>query len=139
MEVGVKSVEGMVRTLKLALEENIGQTIDVHHAIFYWLVEHAADLPTKFNVVNNTGLTPYELLKKKPFKGEVYEFGCQVLHRIPGKTRGGDMSRRWLEGTYLGSRFTSGEHIVGLLDGSVVVRELCEHIQRKPSGWPSMY
>ena len=30
------------------------------------------------------------------------------------------MSRRWLEGIYLGTRFTSGEHLVSMSDGRVV-------------------
>ena len=91
----------------------------MHHPIFAWLVEHAADVYNK-NQKGDDGLTPYERLKGKPYPGETHEFGIMVRHRIPGKTQGGDMSKRFLEGVYLGSRFESTEHIVAMAEGSVV-------------------
>ena len=48
IEAGVKTIEGMVRTLKFGLESRIGRKISTDDPIFYWLVEHAADLVTKF-------------------------------------------------------------------------------------------
>ena len=48
MESGVKALEGVVRTLKFALESRIQKRIEVSDAIFPWLVEHAADLITKY-------------------------------------------------------------------------------------------
>ena len=88
IESGVKSLEGLVRTLKFALEDRLQEKIDVSDMIFYWLVEHAADLLTKFQR-GKDGATPWERLKMKAYKGETYEFGSLVHHHVPGKTRGG--------------------------------------------------
>ena len=59
IEAGVKTVEGMVRTMKLNLEHRLHECIEVDHPIFYWLVEHAADVSTKFQK-GVDGKTAYE-------------------------------------------------------------------------------
>ena len=64
VESGVRSLEGMVRTLKFALEENIQAVVPVQHPVFAWLVELAADLITKFQP-GEDGCTAYQRLKKK--------------------------------------------------------------------------
>ena len=44
-----------------------------------------------------------------------------MLHRVPEKTQGGAHDReRWLQGTWLGKRFTTDENIISLSDGKVV-------------------
>ena len=48
IESAVKSLEGIVRTLKFALEDRIGRRIGVSEPLFAWLVEHGADLLTKY-------------------------------------------------------------------------------------------
>jgi len=119
IESGVKTLEGLVRTLKLALERRIKIVIDVQHPVFAWLVEHAADMYTKF-YVGDDGCTAYRRLKGKECRGELLEFGCLVYHRVPGKTQGGLLSARWVSGIWLGKRFASEEHIVSMPDGKVV-------------------
>ena len=120
IEAGVKTVEGMVRTVKFCLEAKLGIKIETTDPVFYWLVEHCADLVTKFSI-GRDGMTPYERLKHKAYKGEMYEFGSLVLHAVPGKPQGGVMERRWLDGVYLGIRFESPEHIIAMMaDGRIV-------------------
>ena len=70
--------------------------------------------------VGHDGRTAYERLKGKSYKGEYLEFASCVLHRIPDKVRGGLMMERWLPGIWLGKRFTTDEHVVGLENGKVV-------------------
>ena len=119
IEAGVKTVGGIVRTMKLNLEHRLHECIEVDHPIFYWLVEHAADVSTKFQK-GVDGKTAYERLKDKPYRGEILEFGCQVHHRVPGKTQGGLLAARWHTGVWLGKRFASDEHLVSMPDGTVV-------------------
>ena len=88
VNLGAETVEGMVRAMKLNLEQRLHECIEVDHPIFYWLVDHAADVSTKFQK-GVDGKTAYERLKGKPYRGEILEFGCQVHHRVPGKTQGG--------------------------------------------------
>ena len=63
---------------------------------------------------------PTKRLKGKPYRGEVLQFGCQVHHRVPGKTPGGLLAARWQTGVRLGKRFASDEHLVSMPDGTVV-------------------
>ena len=77
-------MEGIVRTLKHELEERLQWKLDVHHPVFSWLVEHAADLLTKFQT-GEDGLTPFERLRRKAYRGD---FCTKVWHRVPGKLKG---------------------------------------------------
>ena len=84
-----------------------------------WLVEHAADVLTKTEVARD-GHTPWERLKTRPYTGLMLEFGAKVLLRIAHKPVGGEMAPRWVEGVWLGKRFSNEEHIVALASGMVV-------------------
>ena len=96
-ENAVKRIEGQVRTLKLALEAAIGQELEVTHPISEWLAKHCADLLTKCTV-GADGETPYERIKNKACKGNMYEFGNMVWARWPGKPQGGLLKERWMSG-----------------------------------------
>jgi len=118
-ERGVQTIEGLVRSHKLELEKKLGESIDVEMPVMSWLVEHCADLQNKYHV-HADGRTSWERLKGKKHHGEILEFGQRVLHRLPGKTHGGLLAARWMPGVWLGKRFTSEEHILGLENGRVV-------------------
>ena len=59
-------------------------------------------------------------LRRRRYGGEILDFGCRVWHKVPGKVRGGDLRVRWLDGVWLGTRFSTNEHVVGMPDGRVV-------------------
>ena len=118
-ERGVQTIEGLVRSHKIDLEGKLGCKVPVESPLFTWLVEHCADLHNKFHVYAD-GQTSYEKIKGKKHKGEMLEFGQAVLHRVPGKPAGGLMAPRWLPGTWIGKRFSSEEHIIGMDNGKVV-------------------
>ena len=113
IESGVQAVEGMVRTLKFALEEKTQTKISAESDIFPWMVEAAADLITKRRV-GVDGRTPYQRLKGKAYPGETLPFGVRVMHRAPGKPEGGSLQHRWYEGVWLGSRYETTEHVVAM-------------------------
>ena len=118
-ERAIQSVEKQVRVLKLALERNMKEKIGVEHPCFPWLVEHAADILTKF-VVGRDGMTGWERLKGRKYGGLLFEFGTKVLHRVQQKPVGGEMGARWLPAVWLGERFATDEHVVAMEDGTVV-------------------
>ena len=64
VERGVQAVQGMVRTLRSALEDRWGVTWEVDHAVWSWLIEYAARLVTR-GEVGHDGKTAYERLKGK--------------------------------------------------------------------------
>ena len=51
------------------------------------------------------GRTPYERLKGKKFESTFLESGNPVMLRVTDKPQGGLVQERWIEGTWLGSRF----------------------------------
>ena len=80
-ERAIQSVEKQIRILKLALELNLGSGVGVEHPCFPWLVEHAADIFTKF-LVGSDGKTAWERLKGRPYSGTLFEFGTKILYRV---------------------------------------------------------
>ena len=94
-EQAVQAVEGISRTMKLDLEEKIGAKVPVTSAAFAWLIEHSVDVTNKCHVFLD-GTTSFERVKGRKHRGELHEFGAQVLHRLPGKPQGGLMEARWI-------------------------------------------
>ena len=117
-EQGVQAHEGLVRTMKVALEDHIEPKVSVVMPIFTWLVSHVADILSKFSI-GNDGRSPYHRIKGKKYGGTMVEFGSCVMYRIPGKVEGGVMAERWKTGIWLGKRRKTDEHWVGLDDGTV--------------------
>ena len=70
------------------LIERCGEELSVGDAFYAWLMEHACDIINRFKVQGN-GKTAWEQLKSRPFTGEVYLLGAQVLHRTGSSPRGG--------------------------------------------------
>ena len=112
--------------IKLHVEEIIGQEIEVDIPAFEWLVEHAADLITRYQT-GKDGKTPFQRLRGKNATGEIYTFGSRVMARAAGKTIGGLMAERWFQAIWLGVRSSSGEHLVAHLAEGTVFR--CRSVQ----------
>ena len=118
-ERAVQDIEDGVRTHKLDLEAKAGQPIPITHDIIPWMVENVADLINK-QLVGRDGKTAFERLKGNRYKGEFLEFGSCIFHRVPEKPQGGLMTQRWMPGVWLGKRFTTDEHVIGMDNGKVV-------------------
>jgi hypothetical protein len=118
-EKAIQTAEEMARTFKLDLEDKIKGVLPVTSAAFTWLMEHVADIENKCHV-RLDGTTSYEQIKRKKHNGEMFQFGCQIMHRLPGKPQGSLMAARWLPGTCLGKRFNTEEHIVATSEGKIV-------------------
>ena len=118
----IRSVEDMIRTHNLALEEKIGEVLKIDIEAMAWLVEHCADILSKCQQ-GKDGRTPCERLRGKQLSGSMLEFGSQVMMlKVMDKVSGGVMQERWVEGTWLGSRFTTLEQLVARKSDGVVVR-----------------
>ena len=118
-EKAVQSIEEMIRTLLIDLEQRCGEDLSVTDDFFPWLVEHSCDLLNRFKV-RKGNRTAWERIKGKPYTGEIYAFGTPVMHRMSGPVQGGVISERWFDGIWIGLQFTSGEHMVATSDGRVV-------------------
>ena len=78
IERGVQTVQGMIRTLRSALENRWQTMLEVDHAIWCWLAEYAGWLVNR-GEVGHDGKTPYERSKGKRGKIPGMEFGEGVL------------------------------------------------------------
>ena len=128
----VRTVEEMVRTLKLDLETRISQNLNITHKVILWLVEQV-DLVNKLQV-GQDGKTNFERLKGKRFNGDLVRFANPVMMRVAGKVQGGVMVERCFEGLYLGMRFHTNEAVVlRLLDGVMVRTRSIQSQERQVS------
>ena len=106
IERAVRSVEEIVRTHKLALESRLGERIAIDHPAIAWLIEHSVDLLNQCQM-GKDGRTSYERLKGKRYGGAFVGFGCPVMLRVTDKPQGGLMQECWVEGTWLGMRWST--------------------------------
>ena len=133
-ERAVRSVEEMVRTYKIDLQERTqGLQLPIDHPAMEWMVEHAADMLCK-GVTGTDGKSPYKRLKGRSYQGELLPFACPVLFRCVGKVKGGVLADRWYPGLWLGKRFASDEHLVGFMgDGRVYRCRSVQALRRPPT------
>jgi hypothetical protein len=128
-ESGVRLFKGLLRVHLAALERKAGVMLPSGHPVTAWLVEHVADVLTKY-LVGSDGHTAYERLFGKQAREEGLEFGEQVLFR---KRRAQDMNvvldGRWELGTWLGRRWGSSVHRVHAHGKVIEVRA----VQRRPA------
>ena len=101
--------------------------ISTDHKLMPWLVRHAGWLVTHYQVKVD-GKTPYERLRRRPYNGEVVEFG-EVVHYKPSVPGGpAKLDDRWFIGVWLGKSLASDEHLVGTASGV----HRCRSIWRRP-------
>ena len=110
VESAVKSVRGMVRTLQVALENQLKSKIPATHAIMHWLVGHAADILT-WRIRGVDGLTAYQRARGKPFVYKLIGFGECCNYKFNSKAPVGE-SERWNLGIYVGRDKLNGQHIL---------------------------
>jgi hypothetical protein len=82
----VKVFRGFLRVHLGALERKTGSKVPSKHPLITWLVEHAADVVTKYLQASD-GRTGYERLYGKQVHEEGLEFGERVHYK---KRRGAD-------------------------------------------------
>ena len=72
-ETAIQSVQGMIRTIRSAIEENWEVTIDVAHSVWPWIAEQAGFFLTRFEV-GRDGKTAHERLKGESAKVQGMSF-----------------------------------------------------------------
>ena len=79
IEVGVKIVRGLFRTLKLCLEARLGKYVPADHALVPWLLQHTCTL-LNAKSRGSDGLTCWERIKGRQFNQLLLSFGETVLY-----------------------------------------------------------
>ena len=136
-EAGIRSIRGLFRTMKLDLENNIGEKVPVDHPIVSWLLEHAALLLSAV-VRKDDGTTPWFKVRGRPFAQPLVAFGESVLYKQPDKGPEhdveGNTGPRLLDGAiFLGYSRTSNSYLVATDDGIKDVRGV--HRKPEPNRW----
>lgn len=129
VEGAIKLVQGMYRTLKMALEARYQSTVEHDHMSLPWLLRHAANTYNRFQV-GSDGKANYERLRGRKFHKEVCEFG-ECLWSLKLQSVGVQKwtGSRWGSGVWLGLREESHEVLVGTTEGVIKVRT----VRRKPT------
>ena len=86
IERAVRTVEEMVRTLKLDLEARISETLKLTHKVIPRLIEHAVDLVNK-GQVGQDSKTSFECVKEKRFNGDILQCDNPVMMRVAGQVQ----------------------------------------------------
>ena len=58
-ERGVQSLEGLIRTMKHALQARLDEALDVNHPVMTWLIVHASNTLNQYHVHRQTMQTAY--------------------------------------------------------------------------------
>ena len=117
IENAVSSVQGVARTLKIALEERIGQRIQASDPIIPWLIRHSGHLITR-SWIRPNGKTAYQMIKGRRSNAQLKELGEAVWFRIPEtKSMPGKLEPKWEEGVYVGFVIRTGEDLVWTPNG----------------------
>lgn len=113
VERGVQAVQGMVRTMRSAVEEKWGVKLEADHTAWPWMVEYAGWLLTRAEV-GHDGKTAYERSRGKAARIPGMEWGEAVLWKR--RREGGPLGKltcMWEDGIFLGVKGSTGEMIVG--------------------------
>ena len=112
IEKGIQSIEGQVRTLKLALESKLGIKIPEDSCILTWLVEYAG-VSLTIGEIGSDGKTAFQRLRGKKLGHELIEFGEKIPFMPADALKQGKLQPRWISGIYLGMRRESTERLAG--------------------------
>ncbi len=83
-EVGIRSVRGLFRSLKLCLQRRIGKALPAQHPLTSWLLEHTC-LLLNACVRGEDGRTPWARVRGRAFGQRLIGFAEQVLWKLPTK------------------------------------------------------
>ena len=95
-----QEAEGQIRTMRHALEEHLKIKLGSAWAIVAWMVRHAGWIITHF-LLKVDGRTPFMRLRRRPFNGEIAEFGAMVWWKDPALMHA-KLDDRWNSGIWLG-------------------------------------
>ncbi len=128
IEGAVKIFKGLLRVHLAALERRIEGRFPSNHPVLTWLVEHVADVVSKY-MVGVDGKTAFERLYGRPVREEGLEFG-ETLHwrHRPTKDMNVVLDTRWSTGVWLGRKWGGVVHQI-FANGSV---HEVRGVQRQP-------
>ena len=95
-----------------ALSIRVGIEFPALHPVTSWLISHAGDMITKFQV-GKEGKTGFERARGKTYRHEVVEFGERVFYRSGKLDNSRKIEPRWSDGIFLGLSWRIGAAFIG--------------------------
>ncbi len=127
VEVGVRFVRGLFRTLKLCVEARLDKYVPINHALIPWLLQHTC-LVLNVRCRGTDGLSAWMRARGRPFNQRLVGFAEKVLYKLPSKgphsQPDGNMGALWADGIFLGYDRNSNTYIIGNADGVKMSRSL---------------
>ena len=112
VERAIQDLKGLVRTLKAALEINVGGKVNLSDPIVPLIVRHAAYIINVTRVRDN-GRTAWQLMKGRRSRTPLLPFGEVVMVKIPKTNkRIGSFEDKWDKGVWA-HRGNRGRHLQG--------------------------
>ncbi|CAK0847732.1 unnamed protein product [Prorocentrum cordatum] len=116
-----------IRALLFSVGDNYKRELPAEHGLLPWLIRHAGWQLNRFTMHGN-GKTTYEVLKGRPYRGELVNFAECVWARDPTPTS--KLQPRWHAAVWLGKTEVSDEHLVAGPTRTTRVRT----VRRRPEG-----
>ena len=123
VERATQSVQGIIKTMRSAIEEKCEVKIEVTHSVWLWIAEQAGFLLTRCEV-GRGGKTAYERLKGNSAKVQGLSFAEGILRKK--RRAGGPLGKltcMWKDCVYLCIKATTGEVIVEELERRVAHKD----------------
>ena len=128
VERTIQSVEGQLRTLRSAFEDRTGSKVKLSSCIFPWMVIHAANLISLYEI-GKDGKVPFQRLRGRKMHPDMVEFGeCVHFQPLDYKSMG-SAEIRWKDGVFVGIRMHTGEKLVATSDGIYKARSIRRKIE----------
>lgn len=142
IESAVNTVQGMIRTMRGALDTRLGSRLRITCDIIPWLVKHGAHTVSLYHV-GVDGITPHNWVRGRNFNPEVRECGERVLYLSPDtqhkQLHGQGQSDLTLEyGVWLGIIPESTEVLIGTTEGVLKASRITRQTEEE-SRWGQTY
>ena len=131
IESTIRTIRGLMRTVRLCLEARLDKTIPVNHPILAWMLEHVC-LTLNVTIRGSDGVTAWRRARGRTFNQQLVGFGESVLYKYPSKgpqhAPHGNVGALGSDGIFVGYSLESNTFQVWTPNGMVYPRS----ITRKP-------
>ena len=143
-EAAVKEVKSIVRTVKMALESNLGRRLGTKDPILAWIPTYAADMISRHRI-GPDGCTPHKRRTGRNWNRVAFQLGEMIFVKTATtkaeRRRQGSYHPVMREGRYLGHHSRTGSLLV-MTDKGVVVgtgaRRVPEERRWTLDGWDNL-
>ena len=125
-EVTVKTVRQQCNTLLAQYEAETKLEVGTFHALHAWCLRHAAWILNRY-VLRPGGLTPYEIVHGRPYKGKILPFGECVMGLVSQGAKG---KARFVQALMLGKCAPNDEWVLCTTAGRLLLARTVRRMEK---------